>query len=93
MIVVISNVEFLFAQLDRVMLGNYVDNISVSVYYLAYYLMTTLMAVPSSITNVSLPRLSYVLNTQGKEEYLLLFTSTFLINNITKKINDFICPF
>lgn len=72
-IVIISNVEFLFAQLDRVMLGNYVDNVSVSIYYLAYYLMTTLMAVPSSITNVSLPRLSYVLNTQGKEEYLLLF--------------------
>lgn len=72
-IVVISNVEFLFAQLDRVMLGNYVDNVSVSVYYLAYYLMTTLMAVPSSITNVSLPRLSYVLSTQGKEEYLLIF--------------------
>lgn len=73
LIVIISNAEFLFAQLDRVMLGRYVNNVSVTIYYLAYYIMTTLMAVPSSIVSVSLPRLSFVLSNQGKEEYLLTF--------------------
>lgn len=72
-IVIISNAEFLFAQLDRVMLGSYVSNVSVTIYYLAYYLMTTLMAIPSSIVSVSLPRLSYVLSSQGKDQYLSTF--------------------
>ena len=77
LIVIISNAEFLFAQLDRVMLGKYVNNVSVTIYYLAYYIMTTLMAIPSSIVSVSLPRLSFVLSNNGKEEYLLAFKKSF----------------
>lgn len=51
------------------MLGRYVSGVSVTVYYTAYYLISTLSAIPYSIINVSIPRLSYLLKNEGKEIY------------------------
>lgn len=66
---VISNVDLLYSQLDKVMLGKYNSNISVTVYYIAYFIVSTLAAIPYSIINVSIPRLSYILKNESKEKY------------------------
>lgn len=68
-VLVITNADLLYSQLDRVMLGRYVSGVSVTVYYTAYYLVSTLSAIPYSIINVSIPRLSYLLKNEGKEIY------------------------
>ncbi len=68
-VLVITNADLLYSQLDRVMLGRYVSGVSVTVYYTAYYLISTLSAIPYSIINVSIPRLSYLLKNEGKEIY------------------------
>lgn len=68
-VLVISNADLLYSQLDKVMLGNYVSNISVTEYYIAYYLISTLYAIPYSVINVSVPRLSYLLENEGKKAY------------------------
>ena len=69
MILIITNVDLLYSQLDRVMLGNFVSNISVTIYYIPYYIISTLAAIPYSIINVSIPRLSYLIENEGKESY------------------------
>ena len=60
-VLVITNVDLLYSQLDRVMLGKHVNDVSVTIYYTAFYLVSTLAAIPYSIINVSIPRLSYLL--------------------------------
>ena len=51
------------------MLGEYVSNVSVTMYYIPYYIVSTLAAIPYSIINVSIPRLSYMLKNESKEKY------------------------
>lgn len=51
------------------MLGKHVNDVSVTIYYTAFYLVSTLAAIPYSIINVSIPRLSYLLKNKGKEIY------------------------
>lgn len=68
-VLIISNVDLLYGQLDRVMLGRYVSDVSVTIYYTAYYLVSTLAAIPYAIINVSIPRLSYLLKNEGKKVY------------------------
>lgn len=68
-VLVISNVELLYGQLDRVLLGKFVSDVSVTVYYTAYYLVSTLASIPYSIINVSIPRLSYILKNETQEKY------------------------
>jgi len=68
-VLVITNVDLLYSQLDRVMLGEYVSNVSVTMYYIPYYIVSTLAAIPYSIINVSIPRLSYILKNESKEKY------------------------
>lgn len=69
-ILIITNIELLYSQLDRVMLGKFVNGVAVSMYYIPYYLISTLAAVPYSIINVSIPRLSYVIANESKENYM-----------------------
>lgn len=68
-VLIISNVDLLYGQSDRVMLGKYVNDVSVTIYYTAYYLMATLASIPYAIINVSIPRLSYLLKNEGKKVY------------------------
>lgn len=69
-ILIISNIDLLYTQLDRIMLGKFVDDVSVTMYYIPYYLIAMLTSIPYAIINVSIPRLSYTLENKGKEEYL-----------------------
>ena len=69
LIVIITNIDLLYSQLDMVLLGKFIDGVSVTMYYIPYYIVSTLVAVPYSIIFVSIPRLSYLIDNEGKESY------------------------
>lgn len=69
LILIIANADLLYSQLDRVMLGKLVSDVSVTYYYIPYFLVSTIAAIPYSIINVSIPRLTYMLKNKSKEEY------------------------
>lgn len=69
LILIIANADLLYSQLDRVMLGKLVSDVSVTYYYIPYFLVSTIAAIPYSIINVSIPRLSYMIKNKSKEEY------------------------
>ena len=69
LVLIITNVDLLYSQLDRVMLGKFASDVSVTMYYIPYYIVSTLAAIPYSIINVSIPRLSYLIENEGKENY------------------------
>lgn len=68
-VLIITNVDLLFSQLDRVMLGSYVSDVSVTLYYIPYYVVSTLVSIPYAVIFVSIPRLSYVVQNESKETY------------------------
>lgn len=45
------------------------NDVSVTIYYTAFYLISTLASIPYAIINVSIPRLSYLLKNKNKEVY------------------------
>jgi len=69
LVLIMTNIEILYSQLDRVMLGKFVNDVAVTMYYIPYYLVSTLAAIPYSIINVSIPRLSYMVEAEGKKAY------------------------
>lgn len=69
LILILTNVEVLYGQLDRVMLGRFVEDVAVTKYYIPYYLLGTLAAIPYSVINVAIPRLSYMAKEESKETY------------------------
>ena len=68
-VLLICNIDLLYSQLDKIMLGQYVSSISVSLYFIPYYIVSTLVSIPYSIINVSIPRLSYIIKNKSKKEY------------------------
>lgn len=60
LVLILTNVDILYGQLDRLMLGKYVSDVAVTTYYIPYYLIATLAAIPYSVINVAIPRLSYL---------------------------------
>lgn len=69
LVLIITNVDLLYSQLDKIMLGKFASNVSVTMYYIPYYIVSTLAAIPYSIINVSIPRLSYLRENEGKKNY------------------------
>lgn len=68
-VLIISNLDLLYSQLDKVMLGRYVNDVAVTLYYIPYYVVSTLASIPYSIIFVSIPRMSYILKNEGKDRY------------------------
>lgn len=68
-VLVITNVDLLYSQLDRVMLGEYVKPVAVTLYYIPYFIVSTLVSIPYSVIFVSIPRLSFLIKEEGKEKY------------------------
>lgn len=69
LVLIITNVEILYSQLDRIMLGKFVNDVSVTLYYIPYYLVSTIASIPYAIINVSIPRLSYIVESEEKSIY------------------------
>ena len=69
LVLILTNVEILYSQLDRIMLGKFVEDVAVTKYYIPYYLISMLSSIPYAVINVSIPRLSYIAKVEGKESY------------------------
>lgn len=69
MVVIMSNVNTLFTQLDRLMIGEFVDKATVTYYTMPQSISGIMHSVMLSFTAVALPRLSNILQNKGKEEY------------------------
>lgn len=67
-IFVISNVMLLYAQLDKVMLGAFVDDASVTAYQLSQYISSIIYNVFMAIMIVSVPRIANLYAHKKKEE-------------------------
>ena len=78
MILLISNINILYTQLDKIALGFYSKDISEVAYYgVAQKVMSILMVIIMSIISVTMPRLSFYLGQNKKEEYEKLFNRIF----------------
>ena len=77
-ILLISNINILYTQLDKIMLGFYSNNIIEVAYYgIAQKVMSVIMVLIMSIISVTIPRLSYYLGQGNKMEYEKLFNRLF----------------
>lgn len=78
---VYSNAEMLYTQLDKVMLGPYVNDIAVTEYTLATTIVGMLAIIPTSLLSVSIPRLSHYIGERDSENYqssLINVTASFM---------------
>ncbi|MEH7119876.1 oligosaccharide flippase family protein [Neobacillus vireti] len=72
MVVIFSNGNILYTQLDRFMLGQFVSERSVSYYTMAQQIATMINALMLSIIQVTIPRLSFLVGGENNEQYLTL---------------------
>lgn len=78
LLVLISNINVLYTRLDRIFLGFYGNNIEEVAYYgVAQKVMSILMVIIMSIINVTIPRLSFYLGQNQRDEYENLFNRIF----------------
>ena len=92
-VLIINNVSLLYAQLDKIMLGQFVDGVSVTIYYISYYIVTTITSIPAAMIYVAIPRVSYLLenkNSKEHDELINKILSTFLMFVIPMCIGMFV---
>lgn len=78
LMILISNLNVLYTQLDRITLGFYGENIEEVAYYgVAQKVMSIMMVIIMSIVRVMMPRLSFYLGEGNKLEYENLLNKTF----------------
>lgn len=78
MILLISNINILYTQLDKIALGFYSENLEEVAYYgVAQKVMSVLMVIIMSIITVTMPRLSFYLGQNQKNEYENMFNKIF----------------
>lgn len=78
LMILISNLNVLYTQLDRITLGFYGVNIEEVAYYgVAQKVMSIMMVIIMSIVRVMMPRLSFYLGEGNKLEYENLLNKTF----------------
>lgn len=86
MVVIFSNANVLYTQLDRFMLGQYVSTKYVSYYVIPQQIMGIINTLLLSVIQVSIPRLSNILGENDDKSYLTL------LNNISKAYFAFLFP-
>ncbi|NRD76700.1 oligosaccharide flippase family protein [Bacillus sp. BRMEA1] len=72
LVVIFSNGNILYTQLDRFMLGQFVSERSVSYYTMAQQIATMINALMISLIQVTIPRLSFLVGSDHDEQYLSL---------------------
>ena len=78
LVVILSNANVLYAQLDKAMLGSYYNMTSVGFYAVAQSISGIINSLLLTVITVSMPRLSHLLTKQDKTAYLKL------LNKISK---------
>ncbi|MCC2387537.1 oligosaccharide flippase family protein [Bacillus pacificus] len=86
LVVIFSNANILYTQLDRYMLGQYVDTKSVSYYAMAQQIMSIIHMLMLSIIQVTIPRLSHLSGNEDNASYINL------LNTISKIYLCFLFP-
>lgn len=71
-----TNVEILYAQLDKLMLGGYIGDLAVTEYFLPTNLVGMIAAVPLALISVVIPRLSSYIGGGDKAQYNKLLNKT-----------------
>lgn len=71
-VLILSNVNILYTQLDRIMLGSYVSKESVAYYTLGQKIMFIINSLVISIVSVATPRLSNYFGNNNDEKYFEL---------------------
>ncbi|MEY8349129.1 oligosaccharide flippase family protein [Bacillus cereus] len=73
LVVIFSNANILYTQLDRLVLGEYAGKAEVAFYVMAFQIMTIINTLMLSVVQVTIPRLSYLSGnaTEGEYESLL----------------------
>ena len=73
---IFTNVELLYGQLDKVLLGAFVSDIAVTEYTLPTTLAGMLSTIPLSLITVAIPRLSKYIGENDRESYINTLKST-----------------
>lgn len=68
-VLIISNIDLLYTQLDKIMLGQFSAATAVTEYYIPYYIVSTVTSIPAAMITVSIPRLGYIIKNEGKKVY------------------------
>lgn len=85
LVVILSNSAILFTQLDKVMIGDYINEASVSFYYMAQRIMTIVSTMTLTVIHVTIPRLTNY-SEQNEDNYISL------LNKISKVYFCFLFP-
>ncbi|WP_195469315.1 flippase [Clostridium sp. D43t1_170807_H7] len=72
LVVILSNANVLYTQLDRLMLGQFVSTVSVAYYATAQNISTMINTLLLTVITVTIPRLSNYVANDSNEEYLTL---------------------
>ncbi|MDM5237007.1 flippase [Bacillus cereus] len=78
LVLIFSNANILYTQLDRLVLGVYVGKVEVAYYVMAFQIMTIINTLMLSVVQVTVPRLSYLSGNASEMEY------ESLLNKISK---------
>lgn len=78
LVLIFSNANILYTQLDRLVLGVYVGKIEVAYYVMAFQIMMIINTLMLSVVQVTVPRLSYLSGNASEMEY------ESLLNKISK---------
>ena len=73
---ILANVELLYSQLDKVLLGPFVNDIAVTEYTLPTTLVGMIGTIPLSLITVSIPRLSNYIGKGDKAAYISTLHNT-----------------
>lgn len=71
-VVILSNTNVLYTQLDKIMIKSNIGTTDVGYYYTAQRIMTIVNTLMLTVIQVTMPRLSNYLGNDSKDEYLLL---------------------
>jgi O-antigen/teichoic acid export membrane protein len=86
LVVIFSNANVLYTQLDRFMLGEFVNSKAVSFYVIPQQIMGIINTLMLSVIQVTIPRLSYLLSSDDEKSYHIL------LNNISKVYFSILFP-
>ena len=86
LVIIMSNGNVLYTQLDKVMLDHYVGEVSVAYYGVAHNVMSIINALVLSVVFVTIPRLSNIIASKDHQKYINL------LNKITQTLFAFLFP-
>lgn len=73
---ILANVEILYGQLDKLMIGSYLGDVQVSYYVIPTTLIGMVSTVPLSLISVAIPRLSTMIGLGDRDGYVTVLNQT-----------------